>query len=333
MLDQGQIPFFSWHHLEELLCIGNDTNARARIAFIQSLPLIAWMRMPDEENGIGAIIDIIAAEAMALDQGCSSAAEVCTTVRGQLLHTGSGEDAIGPDAWVWESARAFFLQRRAHLGMVAALSGFRVLDERQTFGELANQPPRSREDRTRVLAAIHANALREVKASDRNRSEDEARAMADAFVARAVAMLPPEDMSSRDLMTRTYLGQGIDPDEIRDDCRISDLSALGTFRSQLAIVAEKTGLTFDRLKRLRMELFPSWLISDAVRQHGQKRKERPGSDVHDHHLLVNAAYVDRVYVDKRTLEDFRQVRSKAPAVAALMGEVTRASHYGKLVVG
>jgi hypothetical protein len=70
LLDQGKIPFLSWHHLEELLGIEDDARASARIIFLQSLPLIAWMRFPQEPAGLGAITDILAAEAIAVDAGC-----------------------------------------------------------------------------------------------------------------------------------------------------------------------------------------------------------------------------------------------------------------------
>lgn len=55
MLDAGRIPLLSWHHLEEMLCIDSEATPALR-----------------ERERLGAIVDILAAEAIAFDAGCSS---------------------------------------------------------------------------------------------------------------------------------------------------------------------------------------------------------------------------------------------------------------------
>jgi hypothetical protein len=42
---------------------------------------------------------------------------------------------------------------------------------------------------------------------------------------------------------------------------------------------------------------------------------------------VLAAYTDVLFVDKRTLKDFRRVKSKEPELSGLFGTVTRASVF------
>jgi len=41
LLDADRIPFLSWHHLEEMLCVGSAENAAARVSYLQTLPLVA----------------------------------------------------------------------------------------------------------------------------------------------------------------------------------------------------------------------------------------------------------------------------------------------------
>ncbi|MDR3489588.1 MAG: hypothetical protein P4M05_32450 [Bradyrhizobium sp.] len=331
LLDLGKIPFLSWHHLEELLGIEDEGNARARIAFLQSLPLIAWMRFPQEPAGLGAITDILAAEAIAVNAGCDSPRTLRDHVRQLLMRTGPAAEAIGTENWVWEVVRPEIFARRSHVGMVAALSSFNTFDESQTVGQVATQAKRRPEDVARKMRAIHAQALSEAMAADKRRTPAEARAMADEFVSRVLAMMPTRDISVRELLVSTYVAQGLDPGEIRDESRISDLSTLATFRSQLRVVAERTNLSFDQLKRVRMEWLPSWRIVQALRKHGQQRTERPGSNVTDEHLAVLAAYSDIVYVDRRTHEDFRRVLQKEPDIALLIGTVAKAGRYCDLV--
>lgn len=330
LLAAGRVPFLSWHHLEEMLCVDSAENAAARVRYIQSLPLISWMRFPGEV-GLGAVTDVLAAEAIAFDSGCDRLLDVRDHVRSALLRTGPAIQAVGEDNWVWDVARPLMRRRRPKQGMVTALSGLRVMDESQTFGQLASRPKRSPEERRQMMAVIHARALADAKAADPARTPAEARQFADHFLAQVIEMMPDDDVDPRQLMIDTYVGQGLDPDEITDDRTIADLSTLATFRTQLKVVSEKTDLSFERLKRVRMETLPSWRIAEALRRYGQNRAVRPGSDSHDRALAVLGAYTDVLYVDKRTHEDFRRIRSKDPEVASLLGAVEKARHYQDVV--
>ena len=180
------------------------------------------------------------------------------------------------------------------------------------------------------MVAIHKKALADAQAADPMRTPAEARAIADQFMAEVMAMMPEKDVHPRQFMVDTYVRQGLDPDEVSDERTIAELSTLATFRTQLRVVAEKANLSFDRLKRIRMESLPSWRIADALGRYGQKRTVRPGSDSHDRALAVLAAYTDVLYVDKRTHEDLRRVVAKAPEIAALFGSIEKASRYEEI---
>ena len=330
LIEQGCIPFLSWHHLEELLVVDDPANASARVAFLKSLPMMAWMRMPGE-HGLGGIVDILAAEAIAYDAGCRTMADVRDHVRSRLLTTGTGVAALGEDGWVWDAARPIMRERRKHIGMVSALSGMRTMDEGQTVGQLCRQGIRAPTDRQKVMGTIHRCAFFRAKSADPRRSDAEAFEMANGFILRVMWEMPAEDVMVRQLLVDTYGRQGIDEHEIRDECTVAELSELGTFRSHLRLVAEKAGINFESLKRVSMRSLPSWRIADALKRHGQERPNRPGSDVHDQHLAVLAAYTDVLFVDKRTLEDFRRVKSKEPELSGLFGTVKKASVFEAIV--
>jgi hypothetical protein len=326
LLEAGRVPFLSWHHLEEMLCVESAENAAARVAYIQKLPLIAWMQFPNSP-GLGAVTDVLAAEAVAFDAGCEDVMAIRDHVKLLLMRTGSAIEAVGKENWVWNVARLQMMQRRPRQGMVTALSGLRILDDTQTFGELASKPVRSPEERQRMMRIIHMRAFSDAKAADRARTPAEASEMADQFVTEVMALMPRNIVEARQMMVETYVKQGLDPDEVTDDKTISELSTLATFRSQLRTVASKSNLSFDRLKRVRMEGLPSWRIANALERFGQKRTAQPGSDAHDKALAVLAAYTDILYVDKRTHEDFRQVARKLPELSRLFGEIRKTSRY------
>ncbi|WP_058752706.1 hypothetical protein [Sphingomonas sanguinis] len=201
------------------------------------------------------------------------------------------------------------------------------MDESQTVGQLCKQEIRAPADRENVIAIMHRKAFTRAKAADPRRSDAEALEMANEFALRVMQEMPAVDVTVRQLLVDKYGKQGIDEHEIRDECTIAELSELGMFRSHLNVVAEKIGIPFERLKRISMESLPSWRVANALKRHGQERRIRPGSDVHDQHLAVLAAYTDVLFVDKRTLEDFRRVKSKEPELSGLFGTVTKASLF------
>jgi hypothetical protein len=329
LINCGRVPLLSWHHIEELLGIASANNASDRINYIQELPLISWLSF-DGKIGPGSVVDVLSAEAKAFDAGCLSLLEVREFARRLLLQTGPASRALGTYEWVWSAIRPFVINRRPRLGAISAFAGLNILDENQTFGHLAKQPARSTEDMQRVLSWIRARALNEARLSDPKRTKVEAEAMADNFVRETISLMPPPGTAPRQLMVDSLVNQGIEPDEITDNRKIGELLALGQFRTQLRIVAEKTGISFERLKRVKMEKLPSWCIEDALKRHGQKRTKRPGSDVHDKALASLAAYTDVIFVDRRTHEDLRRVIAKAPELAMLFGALEKVRNFEQM---
>ncbi|WP_200835055.1 hypothetical protein [Phyllobacterium salinisoli] len=114
--------------------------------------------------------------------------------------------------------------------------------------------------------------------------------------AKVVVALKDADLGSiatvRDLLVSALTSQGVDEAEVREECVIGDLMRLGYFRSQLWVAAEVTGRSFADMKNVSMNLIPSFAIEEAIQAHRQPREKLPGSDLHDRHLAVLAAYCD-----------------------------------------
>ena len=329
MVENARIPLLSWHHLEELLGVDDDVTARARVATIQRLELLAWLRLPHEDSGLGSVAQVLTAEMVAACEGNSDLRSVRDRARTLLLRVGSGTQAIGEKKWVWEAVRPMLRARRRQLDMVAALRSLRVFNDKQTIGQLAkkNDPSlqeiRSRLERVRVMTfrkTLHAT-----------RDEPTARAMTNNFMDEVCAMMPPVGITMRDLVVTKLIEQGLDEDEVRDEYTLTDLNRLAMFRSQLRLIAPETGQSLDELKKVPMDILPSRVIDHALRIHGQPRGRRPGSDVNDLHLAVLAAYCDVLYVDKRIAEDFRRARQKDHRLERILGEIAKAADFEALL--
>lgn len=206
-MGQGRIPLLSWHHFEELLGGEDDAAARARVAFLQDLPMLAYLRLPKDEAGLGAIAQVLAAEAIAASEGHSDLISIRNRARELLLKTGSGKQAIGEEAWVWEMMRPMLRSRKDKTDMIAALGPLRTFDENRTVGDLAKSAINPPDLMRAQLNRIHVQALQEAMQSTGGNAA-RARTMADDFIARVVAMMPPPGTTVRELLVSTLVGQG-----------------------------------------------------------------------------------------------------------------------------
>jgi hypothetical protein len=76
-----------------------------------------------------------------------------------------------------------------------------------------------------------------------------------------------------------------------------------------------------------MRLLPSWQLEEAFKRYGQDRPRRSGSDLVDGYLSSLAPYVQELYVDKRTAEDFRRMRANMPIFGSLIAHISKASDF------
>jgi hypothetical protein len=331
LLRQGKIPLLSWHHLSELLAIEDEHKARARAEFLRKLPLLSRLCLPKSIAWPGAITDVLAAEALTICAGANSPADVRDAARKQLLQTGPGNDVVGPPELL-DIMRSEAMEQKPHAATIVALRDFSTFDDTQTVGEVARAAFRNPESCRRALDAIHSAAERKAASSSRRKPVN-SRAIADEFMVSAMRSGSWDLRSVRDFIVSSYVSRGVDPEEVQDESRLSDLSELATFRSKMRVTSEITGLSFKKLKKLTPDLFPSQLVLRALREHGQHRFERPGSDLIDEFLAAFAPYCDVVYVDKRTHEDFRRVSQKESMLTPLLGTIEKAQDYTDLVKG
>lgn len=331
LMERGRVPFLSWHHMEEMMGVEDDAKVRARVANLQEVPMLAWFRAPGETQGVGGIVQILAAEAIAASEGLDNLISIRDRARTLILRVGQGREAIGEEGGVWEAVRPLIHRRRAKTDMVAAFGLLRVFDESRTIGELSRTSRmRSADEIMKQFIPIRGKIYQQALQST---GGDVARSnvMTDEFMDKLLERFPRPGMTVRELFVTTLGSQGVDEHEVRDECVLADLTRLGLFRSQLRIVASETGKSFEELKKIQMDLLPSRIIEEALKKYGQVREKRPGSDVHDAHLAVLAAYCDVLYVDKRTAEDFQRARRREPRLGGLIGDIAKAADFDELL--
>ena len=127
------------------------------------------------------------------------------------------------------------------------------------------------------------------------------------------------------------MNAGLDLDDIDPSATFGETMDLLTFQKRLRIVAEAKGLPWQELKRtVTRNRLPVTVIQESMRIHAHDQPERKGSDLNDIHLLCLAPYVNRTYVDKRTLESARRARGKVAIFDRLIGHVGKAGNYNEI---
>lgn len=326
LLERGRVPMLTWHHVEELLGHENERRARRRCAFLSELPLLAWLRSPGSDVGIGSVVQVLAAEVVAVAEGHRALTDVRDRARELVVSTGGGDQAMGDGGWTWLALRPHLRARRPHADLVAAVTPMEIFDESRTIGELARlnvNPPAEVERQLGVIRLRILGQMTRAAGGDHVRGQR----MTDEFMDRLRRDMPPRHKSVRELLVSTLVRRGLDESEIQDHCVLADLMQLVAFRQRLRAVAPEMGHAFGDLKQIPMASIPSEVIGGALRKHGQLRDRRPGSDVNDLSLAVLAAYSDTLCVDKRTAEDFRRARRKEPWLTDLIGRIVKTANF------
>ncbi|WP_028795333.1 hypothetical protein [Thalassobaculum salexigens] len=325
----GFVLLFCFHHFEELVSHENDDVAAQRIRFIGRLPFLAWIGRADGSLGLGAITDILAAEAAAAMTDVEiCAAQVRDIAFSRLVQVGSGEDAIGPDPEGWMALRPLFQARNERSRAFIAVTQSRVIEfDDLTIDDVLGSKLRQGAQLNRRLEAINDRLAHDIatRGDPRISAPD---AVASEFMRSVVQMGHPAPQDAVDLLLRTLYAQGVTLEDINPTSKVRDLVNLGMFRSQLRVVAEDTGFSYPALAaRVRIDQIPTWVIRNALRQYRHDQPRRMGSEYNDSILACLGAYADVTIVDKRTLENLRRASRRVSVLSKLLRRIEKVARY------
>jgi hypothetical protein len=328
----GCLLLLSWHHFEEILRHRDDAVVADRIAYIQSLPVAAWVSSFHSEDVPGSIVDIHTYEtAVAFDSPHAEIIAVRDEVAKRLVRLGKGARAIKPFLEEWNVLRPMLWEREERERELVAISTSDFVDISRTRAkDWLKGAVHSPEEAFRRLGLMGQRLTADIRTRGDRRIPDAGHTAAGFFddVIRESAVLY-ENPSNPAL---EYLRQrDIDPSEIGDETTMGEICAWATFRHDLRVINRNLGLPWPELKaRVTEGRIPSGVIQSALREHGQKLSERKGSELTDRYLACLSPYADITYVDKRTHENFLRAKRKLPELAALVRNVQKAAHYREI---
>lgn len=334
LIECGWLPLLSSPQLEELIQHENDDLVDARLRYLWSWPLLAWIRPLDPAAGPGNVLDILAAEASAAHESPSAdVIKVRELARDGLLSIGTGEDAIPRAFEDWRVLRQAYAERQENARRIAAIAPWRAHEglNKQRMADLMNASSRSGAEALRVLERLRSSLANEIQTRGDKRIKDPG-GMAEDFFADALRVAQEAAAGGPVPTSRQLLESlGVDIELIGPNDTFGEVMDRHTYLTQLRIAVESKGLPFVRFKQsVTQGRLPVSMLQHAMRMHGQDQPERKGSDLNDVYLLCLALYADLTFVDKRTLESLRRVRQKVPTVNQLLGDVRKASGHEEI---
>jgi len=291
--------------------------------------MMAWVRPFTGEEGLGSVVDILAAEvAAALEPSNTDILTIRDRVAERFIKFGTGEQAIRPYLAIWRQLQPKLWQREERAREIIAISRSKYLDiSKIKVVEWLNSQIRTPADANRQIESLRQRLAEDIRSRGDERIPNASNVAANFFddIKRNSAFL---NSGIPNPALQYLLKQGIDEADIKLETTMEEIFDLITFRQQLRPVSSILGISWSDLKAsVSMDRIPSWIIQNALRKYRQDLPRREGGELTDSHLACLAAYADITYVDKRTKENFTRARQKSPEFAAIVRRVEKAGHY------
>lgn len=333
LVDHGCAPLFTFHHISELLKHRDTAVGRDSIVFIRSLAAAAWIPSHTDHQHVGAVTDILAAEAAAaLTIADATAEQVCAIVAKAAFKLGSGEEAVAPYLGNWQQLQPHLWEREEKAREIMALSNANFLkDKKRRVSDILHGKIRPLADANRMLEAMRGILTDDLQKYGDKKLSDPTKT-ATEFLNTVKAEAANLGRGGPNAMIKFLEAQDIDLEDLQTIKRPEELGELSVFRKQLKIVAETVGVEWPVLKRrIKPSSIPSWVIQNELHKNRDPKLKREGSELVDRHLACLAAYADITYVDKRIHENVLRARRKSKIFSKIIGRIEKVSHYSDVI--
>jgi hypothetical protein len=329
--ESGSVLLLCWHHLQELFSHGREDIVAQRVAYLQSLPMVAAVTSFQKEDVIGTVVDVQSFEvAAAFNNPAADVLAVRDEAAKSMFRLASGADLVRPFLQNWSELRKAFLERQPRNGEVVAISRSNFAgNSDEKIVDLLKGTVRAPEDIQRQFRRLHEKLSTDIKERGDKRIFNPD-ASSRTFL-EEVRRLGLEAIRADNPALRILEVSGVDLSEIGPETTVGDVGNMAVFRRKLEVLNQYLGLPFEELKsRVKEDRLPSGIIHNAIARYHPDTAKWDGSELADRHLAILAAYADITTVDKRTHEASRQARQKSKAFASLVRRMERAGGYSEI---
>jgi hypothetical protein len=329
--DNALIPFFSHHHIQELLQHDDDHIVRDRWSLIKKFPIVAWLRDEMDENLLGTMLDVHAAELRYLLKDRSlNLIEIIKKAKTDIVTYASGEEFAEYFESTYLAMRSMGAFNAQKARSIESLSHVREPEtDNIKLSELNNSRLKSL---TEVLkwSKDYAQTVEKSLVDKGDPKLINHSKISHDFVLSVVddgkALYKNNELS---LHENFVVSSGVDLSQINADSTHGDLQYLAIFNKKMEIVASRCGYDFNKIKMIPEEI-PSWVIWREFDKIIRKENRAHGSNMLDKYMAVLTLYVDYSIVDKRIYECFRQLQNKLPYLREKLNGVVKLATFSDL---
>jgi hypothetical protein len=329
--ESGSLLLLCWHHLQELFSHGREEVVAQRVAYLQSLPMVAAVASFQKEDVVGTVMDVQSFEvAAAFNNPAADMLTVRDEAAKSMFRFASGADLVGPFLQNWSELRQAFAERQPRNGEVVAISRSDFAgNSDDKIVDLLKCGVRAPENIERQFQRLHGKLSTDMKERGDKRILDP-EVSSQTFL-EEVRRLGLEAIRADNPVLRILEVSGVDLSEIGLETTVGDVGNLAVFRRKLEVLNRYLGLPFQELKaRVKEDRLPSGVIQNAIARYHPDTAKWDGSELGDRYLACLAAYADITYVDKRTHEASRQARQKSKVFASLVRRMEKAGGYSEI---
>jgi hypothetical protein len=323
---------FTLTHVCELLRHDNDRIVRNRMAFLRSLPLIAWLRPYCRNWFPGGIPDLFCRELHAVLHGSAATwQDIIGHVRGDLWETGTGAEMFVENDRLWAAIRALSKRQRECEAFVASISrtnpsGIANLK----IGKIkSKQLSREVPPRPQVIDFITRDIQKQLHQHCDPRLSPEI--AANKFAHKTFRDLDAIYRTGGDSTASILNRFNIPPECVNPQMTVADLGELAIYAVQLKTLCTRLRpIVTTTMKEVPPAMLPSYVLQRRLSNFQSTANRVSGSDMGDGHVAPLIFYAYDVEVDKRTLDFLNRIRKAEPKLAAVMGTSFRSSDYMRI---
>lgn len=328
----GVFVTFTLTHVSELLGHGDQQVVQDRLRFLQSIPLIAWLRPYDLGWFPGGIPDLVSRELHVVVHGSArNWREIVDAVRPELWETGMGYEMFVEDDNLWsaikrESNRLH--EKEKYVASVARTDPAQIRDLK--ISDALRLPIRPKEERG---AYMHRFAQEMQKQLDRHGDKrlDSSHDVAIDFANSRLQDIKATDEMGGNPIQRLLEYQDVPTECVSPEMTIGALGELAVYAKRLEMISKSLHPPIELpMRDVPQDTLPSYVLERKLASIQNKAERVSGSDLGDRHIAPLIFYTDGIEVDKRTCEFLNQVRRNEPKLASLMGRFFPSSDYSQI---
>jgi len=330
--DLGVFVTFTLTHISELLRHGNEQVVRDRLAFLRTIPLIAWLRPYDRSWFPGGPPDLLRRELHAVVHGSArNWREIVDNVRPQLWETGVGSEMFVEDDKFWSAIRSEAERQHkveTYVASVARTDPGQIMDMK--LCDVVRLPKRPREDWDAYLRRF-ARVMQEQIEHHGDRRFDSSREAAVDFADKLLEDMKAIEEMGGDPVQRLLEFHDVPAGSVSPEMTIGEVGELAVWGRRLEILATRLRPPVTvSIRNVPQDTLPSHVLERRLASIQIKAERVSGSDLGDVHVAPLVFYADGIQLDRRIQEFLNQVRRDEPKLASLMGQSFRSSDYSQI---